>query len=142
VLLTSNSRDRIDAAFTRRLDLILEVPQPGFDERLRLWQSHLGERAPAAELCRTLAGHCELAGGQIRNVVLTAATLTDDPGGPIGLAELLVGLRLEYRKSGRVLPAQVERLAVEPGPALAPGSTPGSPTGSPETLHLSERRLP
>ena len=110
VLLTTNSRERIDAAFTRRLDQILEVPLPGFEERLRLWHSHLGARGPGAETCRTLAAYCELAGGQIRNVVLTAAALASNRDGPLGLGVLIEALRGEYRKSGRALPAQIERL--------------------------------
>ena len=41
-LLTSNSRSRFDAAFTRRLDAIIEFPCPGPEERRALWLSHLG----------------------------------------------------------------------------------------------------
>jgi hypothetical protein len=112
VVLATNSRERIDTAFTRRLDQILEVPLPGFEERLGLWRSHLGERGPGETVCRALAGYCDLAGGQIRNAVLTASALA--AGGPIGLFELLAALRGEYRKTGRPLPAQVERLGQAP----------------------------
>jgi len=109
VVLTTNSRERIDTAFTRRLDQIIEVPLPGFEERLGLWRSHLGSRGPEDALCRQLAGYCGLAGGQIRNVVLTASALAGDA--PIGQRELLAALRGEYRKIGRGLPTQVERMA-------------------------------
>src|SRR4051812_29590571 len=44
VLLTSNSRARFDPAFARRLDLVLEFPSPGPEERRALWLGHLGER--------------------------------------------------------------------------------------------------
>jgi hypothetical protein len=123
VLLTTNSRERIDAAFTRRLDQILEVPLPGFEERLRLWHSHLGGRSPGEETCRTLAAYCELNGGQIRNVVLTAAALAREREGPLVLGVLIEALRGEYRKSGRALPSQIERLergAETPGPRALP----------------------
>ncbi len=79
VILTSNSRNRIDPAFTRRLDAILEFPPPGGDERLRLWQAHLGARSPGADLCRLLAAYCDLAGGHIRNAVLNAAARDERP---------------------------------------------------------------
>src|SRR5207302_11471594 len=36
-LLTSNSRSRFDAAFSRRLDLIIEFPMPGPEERRAAW---------------------------------------------------------------------------------------------------------
>mgnify|MGYP000282242412 CR=1 FL=1 len=108
VLLTTNSRERIDPAFTRRLDVILEFPLPGFDERLALWQSHLGERAPGAATCRFLASTCELSGGQIRNAVLTAVAHAP-PAGPLSQAALYQGLAAEYRKQGRAEPAKLIR---------------------------------
>src|SRR5262249_57421353 len=37
-LLTSNSRGRFDTAFSRRLDLVIEFPLPGPEERRALWQ--------------------------------------------------------------------------------------------------------
>ncbi|MDY6919746.1 MAG: ATP-binding protein [Pseudomonadota bacterium] len=120
VILTSNNRERIDPAFTRRLDLIVEFPVPGFEERLRLWRSHLGQRGPGDEVYRLLASYCDFTGGQLRNVVLAAAvhagavhTGTDDPARtepPITAADLLVGLLAEYRKLGRELPGKLSLL--------------------------------
>ena len=109
VMLTTNSRERIDSAFTRRLDSIIDFPLPGFQERLNLWQSHLGKRSPGENLCRTLASYCDLSGGQIRNVVLTSAGC-DKPDRPISVRQLLFALQREYQKLGRSLPAQLEAL--------------------------------
>lgn len=81
VILTSNSRSRIDPAFIRRLDAILEFPLPGAEERLRIWQSHMGGRSPGDEVCRLLAAYCDLAGGHIRNAVLNAAARSARPDG-------------------------------------------------------------
>jgi len=111
VLLTTNSRERIDGAFTRRLDMIVEFPLPDYPERLHLWQSHLGERGPGDHTCRYLASYCDLAGGQIRNVVLTAAAYAD--GRRIEVADLLRGLEGEYRKLGRGLPAKLAQIQAE-----------------------------
>ncbi|OZG70290.1 hypothetical protein BTA51_26580 [Hahella sp. CCB-MM4] len=108
VLLTSNNRERIDPAFTRRLDLIIEFPIPGFEERQQLWQSHLGSRGPGDEVYRLLAGYCDFTGGQLRNVVLAAATHAGS--GPIAANDLLVGLNAEYRKLGRELPGKLNQL--------------------------------
>src|SRR5262249_53019123 len=41
-LLTSNSRARFDAAFARRLDMVIEFPPPAVSERRALWEAHLG----------------------------------------------------------------------------------------------------
>ena len=108
VLLTSNNRERIDPAFTRRLDLIIEFPIPGYEERQQLWQSHLGSRGPGEEVYRLLASHCDFTGGQLRNVVLAAATHAGT--GPVTTRDLMVGLQAEYRKLGRELPGKLNQL--------------------------------
>ncbi len=109
VILTTNSRERIDNAFTRRLDTIVEFPLPGFEERLHLWRSHLGDRGPGEDLYRNLASICDIAGGQLRNVVVTAAVYAK--GRTITHGNLLEGLRAEYRKQGRELPKKLEALS-------------------------------
>ena len=114
VVLTSNNRGRIDSAFTRRFDAIIEFPPPGATERLRIWESHLGGRSPDAALCRQLASYCTLPGGYIRNAVLQAAALDPagdaDPGAParpIAAERLVAALLEEYRKIGRTPPPQL-----------------------------------
>ncbi|VUD63015.1 ATP-dependent zinc metalloprotease FtsH [Thalassocella blandensis] len=108
VVLTSNNRERIDSAFSRRLDLIVEFPLPGFEERQQLWKSHLGKRGPGDEVYMLLASYCDFAGGQLRNVVLAAAAHAGD--GSISSQDLLVGLHAEYRKLGRELPGKLNQL--------------------------------
>jgi hypothetical protein len=111
VVLTTNARNRIDSAFSRRFDTVIEFPQPGVEERYRLWHAHLGSRAPDERACRMLAAYCELAGGHIRNVVLQAAALSGtSPDMPLSLTELIAALKSEYRKLGRTPPPQIEQL--------------------------------
>jgi SpoVK/Ycf46/Vps4 family AAA+-type ATPase len=102
VVLTSNNRMRIDYAFIRRLDAIVEFPLPGAAERLSLWKTHLGGRSPGDDVCRYLANHCELPGGAVRNAVLTAASAA--PDGAIPFRLLLSAIEREYRKLGRAVP--------------------------------------
>lgn len=108
VLLTSNSRDRFDTAFSRRLDAIVDFVLPGPRERHALWRAHLGDAhgLSAAELNR-LAGVVDLAGGAIRNVVLAAAVLARDAGRPISMVEVRRGLAAEYRKLSQPLPPEL-----------------------------------
>jgi len=104
VILTTNHRDRIDPAFNRRLEVIIDFPQPGFTERLGLWQSHIGNRSPDENFLRALASHCDLSGGQIRNAVLSAAA--NSPGSAaVSEAALINAVSREYQKLGRALPA-------------------------------------
>jgi hypothetical protein len=105
-LLTSNSRARFDSAFSRRLDMIIDFPLPGPEERRSLWQSHLGanHRLTQKELNR-LAAVFDLAGGHIRNVVLSAAVIAQSEGRLIEFRDVLEGLNGEYRKLSRQVPA-------------------------------------
>ena len=107
-LLTSNSRSRFDAAFSRRLDMIVDFPLPGPEERRALWLSHLGagHRLLPAQI-NQVAATADLGGGQIRNAVLTAAVLAQTDGRPIEWRDLIQGLLGEYRKLGRQLPVEL-----------------------------------
>ena len=104
VILTANSKARIDPAFWRRLDQVIDFPAPGYAERLALWKSHLGPRAPSEEVLERLAAYCDLSGGGVRNAVLAAAAMAPADG-PIGLEDLTPALRREYAKLRRTLPA-------------------------------------
>lgn len=99
-ILTSNSRTRFDSAFTRRLDLIIEFPPPGAEERRALWVAHLGERnGLTTRDLNHLAAVVDVAGGHIRNMVLLAAVVAD--GRTITYADIVQGVAAEYAKLGR-----------------------------------------
>lgn len=103
--LTSNSRSRFDAAFTRRLDAIVDFAAPGPEERRALWLAHLGDAHPLAPAAiNQLAANIDLSGGHIRNVVLAAAAAAHTSGRAIALDDLRVALEAEYRKLGRQMP--------------------------------------
>jgi ATPase family associated with various cellular activities (AAA) len=108
VLMTTNGMGRIDSAFMRRLDMIIEFNSPELAERTRIWQSHLGNRSPGEQYCRQLASLCDLTGGYIRNAVLAAAAdlpYAKDSTLPYSL--LLRTLANEYRKSGKPIPPKL-----------------------------------
>jgi len=103
--LTSNSRSRFDAAFTRRLDAIVDFAAPGPEERRALWLAHLGDAHPLAPAAiNQLAANIDLSGGHIRNVVLAAAAAAHPSGRAIALDDLRAALEAEYRKLGRQMP--------------------------------------
>lgn len=105
VLLTSNSRSRIDQAFLRRIDYIIEFSNPSAEERRLLWRVHLGDKhAVAARDVNKIAVKCDLGGGHIRNAVLTAAVHAKEANCRIRYEDLLEGIACEYRKLGKQPP--------------------------------------
>jgi hypothetical protein len=108
VLLTSNSRARIDAGFLRRLDAVIEFAPPGPSERRRLWRRYLGDALGEAERER-MAGAIDLAGGHVAAAVLAARAQALDARRPLERADLLAALRVEYAKLGRSMPAELGR---------------------------------
>ncbi len=109
VLLTSNSRERFDDAFTRRLDKIIEFPLPSPRERRTLWCSHLGtEHGLSTKQINQLAVVSELAGGHIRNAVLTSAVVAKAAGRSISMEDVVAGLLSEYRKLGWQFPSELK----------------------------------
>ncbi len=105
-ILTSNSRSRFDSAFTRRLDAILDFPQPTPETRRALWSAHLGDTHQLDNLAlNRLAANCDLAGGHIRNAVLAAAVAARAADSAIRYGDVLAGIAAEYLKLGKQPPA-------------------------------------
>jgi SpoVK/Ycf46/Vps4 family AAA+-type ATPase len=108
-LLTSNSQARFDAAFTRRIDVVLEFASPGPQERCALWESHLGSgHSLSVRQIHQLAALVDVEGGQIRNAVLAAAVFARWATRPIEHADVVRGLASELKKVGKTLPHQLK----------------------------------
>jgi hypothetical protein len=110
-LLTSNSRARFDTAFARRLDVVIEFPQPAPEQRRALWEAHLGEHALAPSELGLLAAQCDFAGGQIRNAVLGAAAAACQAGVSLGWPHVLEAVLAEHKKSNRPPPPALTAFA-------------------------------
>lgn len=104
-LLATNSRDRFDPAFVRRLDMVLQFPLPDAAARRLLWDRHLGAaHAVSSTQLDTVAATVDLAGGHVRNIVLAAAARAKAVGRPIALHDLIAATDEEYGKLGRTAP--------------------------------------
>jgi SpoVK/Ycf46/Vps4 family AAA+-type ATPase len=105
VLITTNASDRIDPAFQRRMDVVIEFRNPDTNERLEIWNLHLPEHhsVPKSWL-ETIAIRCALSGGQIRNAALHASLLALEQNSVLDQQQLEAAVRLEYRKAGQVCP--------------------------------------
>jgi hypothetical protein len=104
-ILATNLRSNLDEAFARRLDSLIDFPEPEEADRLRLWDRCLGTLAPRAgdmDLA-FLARAFKLSGGNIRNIVLAAAYMAAEAGRSISMADLVRATQREYRKLGRMV---------------------------------------
>ncbi|HET6915502.1 MAG TPA: hypothetical protein VFH56_05375, partial [Acidimicrobiales bacterium] len=106
-ILATNLRANVDDAFTRRLDLIVDFPMPDVELRRALWDRCLTDGVPRADdldldFC---ARSFELSGGNIRSAAITAAYLAADGESPVTMLDLVLAVRQEYRKLGRLVVA-------------------------------------
>jgi hypothetical protein len=113
LVVTTNAGERIDPAFRRRLDLVVDFCAPDATERIAIWEIHLPESHEVpAPLLDELAVRCPLTGGQIRNAVLHASLLALDAGEQVCSDHVVAAVRREYRKVGGVCPLRAEVIAV------------------------------
>ncbi len=105
VLITTNAGNRIDTAFSRRLDVIIDFAPPEAPERWLIWQSHLPqEHSVSQDFLQEVASRCNMTGGQIRNAALHATLLALGDGGKVTDAHLDAAVQREYRKAGAACP--------------------------------------
>jgi len=104
-ILATNLRSNLDEAFARRLDLLIDFPEPEEEDRLRLWERCLGTAAPRDEDLdlEFLARAFKVSGGNIRNIVVAAAYAAAEEGAPISMGHLVRATMREYRKLGRMV---------------------------------------
>ncbi len=104
VILATNLRDNMDEAFTRRIRFIVEFPFPEAAQRLAIWKQHFPKEAPVDEDIDYdfLSKKVQVAGGNIKNIVLNAAFLAAENRQPIGMDHLIQGTKREYEKIGKL----------------------------------------
>lgn len=101
VVLTTNLKGSLDAAFLRRFRFVVPFPFPDADDRRRLWQGAFPESAPTEDIDPTRLARITLTGGSIRNIALAAAFLAAQENGPINPDRILRAARRELGKLER-----------------------------------------
>jgi predicted nucleic acid-binding protein len=107
-ILSTNLRGNLDKAFSRRMSFIIHFPDPDAPTRARLWRHHLAQLSYLDHEDPVdvdyLATAVELAGGDIRNIVLGAAYDAASADQAVGMRHVTASTVREYRKLGRVVP--------------------------------------
>jgi ATP-dependent 26S proteasome regulatory subunit len=103
VILATNLRRNIDDAFDRRMQYVIDFPRPDEAQRHRIWRGMFPPQAPLGTDLDFgfLARQFDLAGGDIRNVVLDAAFLAARDGGVIGMRAVVEALARQLAKQGK-----------------------------------------
>jgi len=99
IVVTSNDANRIDSAFSRRMDAILAFHAPDELRRLDILRQHLGRHQASPALLHEIACRCALNGGQLRNIALHCRLLGLERNQPPGDAQLRAAVIREYRKT-------------------------------------------
>lgn len=106
VILASNLKNNIDAAFLRRFQSVIQFPMPRAAERNRIWKNAFSPKAileKKIDLDEIAEKH-EISGGTIMNVVRTASLKAlSRNDNKILLADLEEAIRREFLKEGRTI---------------------------------------
>lgn len=104
-ILATNLRANLDEAFTRRLQFSVDFPFPEPEYRLRIWTTLFPSAVPLDPEVDfgVLARRFKLAGGNIRNIIVSAAYLAAADGKQVGKKHLFHGTRRELQKMGRLV---------------------------------------
>ncbi|WNR44095.1 ATP-binding protein [Paenibacillus roseipurpureus] len=107
-VLATNLLNNIDEAFLRRINYVIKYPFPDSEYREKIWQSMFPPSAPLSDDVdfKYLAQRYEIAGGNIKNVVLSSAFLAAETGEPIRMGHIIKSIRHELQKSGKILARQ------------------------------------
>jgi len=105
VILTSNLKDQIDSAFTRRFQVVLHFPLPGPEERRRIWQIAFPKTAPLdSGVNLDVLEQLDLTGAGIVGAARTAALLAaDEESESIRMSHVIQAVERQYQREARVL---------------------------------------
>jgi DNA polymerase III delta prime subunit len=102
-ILTTNLRSNVDDAFTRRFAAVVDFTAPDAASRHQIWEHWLSSGAPVQEIdLPFLAERFDITGGTIAATALTAAYAASSTDQPIGMEQVILALKRELRKAGRL----------------------------------------
>jgi len=106
VILASNLKNNIDAAFLRRFNSVIHFPLPNATSRLKIWKNGLPEKSELEKNInlKQIAEKYELSGSGIMNVIQYASLLAvKRKNQQIKERDILQGVRKEFKKEGKII---------------------------------------
>ncbi len=103
IVLATNLQKNIDQAFVRRIHVSVQFPLPEEAQRRAIWAMSFPPAAPVGDLdIDFLARQFKVPGGVIRNAAVGAAFLAVERGGGIAMETVMLALKREFQKMGRL----------------------------------------
>jgi hypothetical protein len=104
-ILTTNMKEALDTAFLRRIRFIVQFPFPDAPARAEIWRRIFPPATPVEGLDPLRLAQLTLAGGNIRNVAVSAAFLAAEAETAVRMDHVLQAARSEYAKLDKTLTA-------------------------------------
>lgn len=104
VVMASNFMKNVDDAFIRRIHFSVEFPFPDEEHRLRIWKMIFPDEAPRDGDIdfEFLSKKFKIAGGNIKNIILSAAFLAAENSGKIDMSHIILATKREFQKMGKL----------------------------------------
>jgi SpoVK/Ycf46/Vps4 family AAA+-type ATPase len=104
VILATNMIKNMDEAFVRRMHFTVEFPFPGETSRRQIWKNIFPSEAPLGKNIdfSFLTRNFKIAGGNIKNIALTAAFYAADDGQVVTMQHLVLAAKREFQKMGKL----------------------------------------
>ncbi|MGW7018084.1 ATP-binding protein [Streptomyces decoyicus] len=100
-IVTTNAKESIDPAFTRRMRFVVNFAFPDTEQRAQLWERAFPPSVPVDGLDPVRLAQVAVSGGTISHLALHAAFLAADAGEPVRMAHVREALQLECDKLER-----------------------------------------
>ncbi len=97
-ILTTNLKDALDQAFLRRIRFVVKFPFPDVQERVEIWRHIFPAATPTEGLEVEKLAQLNMAGGNIRNIAMSAAFLAAEAKEAVQMSHLLQAAKREYAK--------------------------------------------
>jgi len=105
IVFATNFLKNVDTAFLRRIQFIIRFSIPDKGERIKIWKNMFPKEAPVDDDIdfEYLSGQFELSGGNIKNIVISAAFSAAADGQPINMKYIINAVCDEIIKQGKVI---------------------------------------
>ena len=102
-VMSTNYLENIDNAFFRRITYVIHFPFPDVQSRKRIWQTMFPKKVPLSKDIDFdyLAKQFEIAGGNIKNIAVTASFLAAKSSNELKMEHIIKAIKYELTKQGK-----------------------------------------